>query len=61
MGLGVISHCGNRRWRQSLETISAWQPSVKAKRLDEFTYNSKWDEMDGNAIVNLHLASADRV
>ncbi|GKF85245.1 hypothetical protein Tco_0250143 [Tanacetum coccineum] len=27
----------------------------------EVTYDSKWDEMDGNAIANLHLALADGV
>nr|GEY24160.1 hypothetical protein [Tanacetum cinerariifolium] len=31
------------------------------ERLAEVTDNSKWDEMDGNAIANLHLALADGV
>ena len=26
-----------------------------------FTYDNKWNEMDGNAIANLHLALADGI
>ncbi|GJZ52447.1 hypothetical protein Tco_0606962 [Tanacetum coccineum] len=52
--------------------FSLWKLNIKAiltndkclaigERPAEVTDDSKWDEMDGNAIANLHLALADEV
>ncbi|GJV92215.1 gag-pol polyprotein [Tanacetum coccineum] len=50
-------------WKLKMEAILRKDKCLAAigERPAEVTDDSKWDEMDGNAIANLHLALADGV
>ncbi|GKC44834.1 hypothetical protein Tco_1062556 [Tanacetum coccineum] len=50
-------------WKLKMKAILRKDKCLAAigERPAEVTDNSKWDEMDGNAVANLHLALADGV
>nr|GFB42871.1 Gag-Pol polyprotein [Tanacetum cinerariifolium] len=50
-------------WKLKMKVILRKDKYLAAigERSAEFTDDNKWDEMDGNAIANLHLALADGV
>jgi hypothetical protein len=50
-------------WKMRIKAILRKDNCLAAigDRLAEITDNAKWNEMDGNAIANIHLALADIV
>jgi hypothetical protein len=50
-------------WKMRIKAILRKDNCLAAigDRLAEITDNAKWNEMDGNAIANIHLALADEV
>lgn len=50
-------------WKLKIKTVLRKDNCLEAisERPTTFTDDNKWNEMDGNALVNLHLALADGI